>query len=130
MYGPGLKRLFPEKIYPEQPTSKQLGRLEMEARQKYLALNDPKYFEKIKAITDQRPEFKDWQYQGSFAGKESKYKVEDQTYYFAFITMGSGVPIVSAECFRVDNNNVVNEIPQKDISTDTYISDFDPINCG
>jgi hypothetical protein len=45
-----------------------------------------------------------------FAGGKLSHIIENNNYYIAFITYGSGVPIVDAKCFKVDSNNLVTEI--------------------
>jgi hypothetical protein len=54
------------------------------------------------AIEKEYSEFADFENQKSFAGKEVKYEIINNDYYFAYMVLGSGLPIAQATCFRVD----------------------------
>ena len=45
-----------------------------------------------------------------FAGGTISSLNDKGNYYIAFITYGSGVPIVDAKCFKIDTDNVLSEI--------------------
>ena len=64
---------------------------------------DPKSVNIMREMIEQiYPEFADFENQPSFAGQSVKVLLEDGEYYFAYLTHGSGIPIVKATCFRVD----------------------------
>ncbi len=76
------------------------------------------------------PEFADFENQSSFAGQSVKVVLEDGEYYFAYLTHGSGIPIIKATCFRVDWQTAykIGEFPNPYDSFRGY-SDLDPQNC-
>ena len=77
------------------------------------------------------PEFKDFENQESFAGQSVKSEADDGDYYFAYIVLGSGLPIAGATCFRVDRAGRVFEIGVFPDPVDSYAGyrDVDPRNC-
>jgi hypothetical protein len=83
------------------------------------------------AIESAYPEFKDFENQGSFAGQSVKSEIDEVDYYFAYIVLGSGLPIVEATCFRVDRAGRVFEIGVFPDPVDSYAGyrDVDPRNC-
>lgn len=76
------------------------------------------------------PEFADFENQPSFAGQSVKVVLEDGEYYFAYLTLGSGLPIIKATCFRVDWQTAykIGEFPNP---YDSYLGypDLDPQTC-
>lgn len=64
---------------------------------------DPKSVKIMREMIEQTyPEFADFENQPSFAGQSVKVLLEDGEYYFAYLTHGSGIPIIRATCFRGD----------------------------
>ncbi len=57
---------------------------------------------KEQAISEEYPEFDNFEDQSSFAGQSIKIEKVGDDHYFAYIVLGSGVPIVKATCFKVD----------------------------
>lgn len=51
-------------------------------------------------------------------------------WYLAFITEGSGLPIIGAECFYVGDNRTVQEIPAGNRSYNTQPDQFSPRTCS
>ncbi len=78
------------------------------------------------------PEFKDFENQGSFAGKSVKTLKDGNDLYVAYMVLGSGVPIVQATCFRVDWMRRVYRVGEFPIGIDSYAGyrDIDPKNCN
>lgn len=76
------------------------------------------------------PELVDFENQPSFAGQSVKVVIEDGEYYFAYLTHGSGIPIIKATCFRVDWQTAykIGEFPNP---YDSYLGypDLDPQSC-
>lgn len=86
----------------------------------------------LQAIESQFPNFKNFESQKSFAGTSIKKIQEGADSYFAFETLGSGVPIATATCFRVDKMNrvyKVGEFPQPIDQVAGY-ADIDPKTCN
>jgi hypothetical protein len=83
------------------------------------------------AIETAYPEFKDFENQKSFAGQSVKTEVDDGDYYFAYMVLGSGLPIVQATCFRVDRVGRVFETGVFPDPVDSYAGyrDVNPRNC-
>ena len=83
------------------------------------------------AIEAAYPAFKDWESQKSFAGKSVKIEVDEGDYYFAYIVLGSGLPIAEATCFRVDRVGRVFEIGVFPDPVDSYAGyrDINTRNC-
>jgi hypothetical protein len=77
------------------------------------------------------PEFKDFENQKSFAGQSVKTEVDDGDYYFAYMVLGSGLPIAQATCFRVDRVGRVFETGVFPDPVDSYAGyrDINPRNC-
>lgn len=87
--------------------------------------------EKLKLVEEAYLDYKDWEEQESFAGKTLTWKNQDDDYYFAYITNGSGVYIIKAECFKVDKDNqvsVIGEFPGENEST-IDVKNIDPVTC-
>jgi hypothetical protein len=83
------------------------------------------------AIESAYPEFKDFENQESFAGQSVKSEADDGDYYFAYIVLGSGLPIAEATCFRVDRVGRVFEMGVFPDPVDSYAGyrDLNPRNC-
>jgi hypothetical protein len=83
------------------------------------------------AIETAYPEFKDFENQKSFAGQSVKSEVDDGDYYFAYMVLGSGLPIAQATCFRVDRLGRVFEVGLFPDPLDSYAGyrDVNPRNC-
>jgi hypothetical protein len=83
------------------------------------------------AIESAYPEFKDFENQESSAGQSVKSEADDGDYYFAYIVLGSGLPIAEATCFRVDQGGRVFMIGVFPDPVDSYVGyrDVDPRNC-
>jgi hypothetical protein len=83
------------------------------------------------AIETAYPEFKDFEHQKSFAGQSVKVEVDDGDYYFAYMVLGSGLPIAQATCFRVDRVGGVFEVGVFPDPVDSYAGyrDVNPKNC-
>ena len=83
------------------------------------------------AIESAYPEFKDFENQESFAGQSVKSEIDEADYYFAYIVLGSGLPIVEATCLRVDRAGRVFKIGVFPDPVDSYAGyrDVDPRNC-
>ena len=77
------------------------------------------------------PQFKDFENQKSFAGQSVKVEVDDGDYYFAYMVLGSGLPIAQATCFRVDRVGRVFEVGVFPDPVDSYAGyrDVNPRNC-
>jgi hypothetical protein len=67
-------------------------------------------FSKRGLIETAYPEFKNYEFQDSFAGKVTMYEQVGEDYYMAYVENGSGVPIVAATCFKVDADLKVTKI--------------------
>jgi hypothetical protein len=82
-------------------------------------------------IESEYPKFKDFENQKSFAGQSVKSEVDDSDYYFAYIVLGSGLPIAEATCFRVDRAGRVFEVGIFPDPLDSYAGyrDVNPRNC-
>ena len=83
------------------------------------------------AIESAYPEFKDFQNQESFAGQSVKSEVDDADYYFAYLVLGSGLPVAEATCFRVDRAGRVFKVGLFPDPVDSYAGyrDVNPRNC-
>jgi hypothetical protein len=83
------------------------------------------------AIETAYPQFKDFENQKSFAGQSVKSEVDDGDYYFAYMVLGSGLPIAQATCFRVDRVGRVFEVGLFPDPVDSYAGyrDINPRNC-
>ena len=83
------------------------------------------------AIESAYPEFKDFEDQKSFAGQSVKSEVDDGDYYFAYLVLGSGLPIAEATCFRVDRAGRVFKVGVFPDPVDSYAGyrDVNPRNC-
>ena len=92
---------------------------------------DPKTVKIMREMIEQSyPEFADFENQPSFAGQSVKVVLEDGEYYFAYLTHGSGIPIIKAACFRVDWQTAykLGEFPNP---LDSYLGyqEVDPKTC-
>ncbi|MFH1367205.1 MAG: hypothetical protein ABIH38_04455 [Patescibacteria group bacterium] len=78
------------------------------------------------------PEFKDFENQKSFAGQSVNFLIEGDDHYFAYLVLGSGVPVVKATCFRVDHLMRVYKIGEFPDPLDSYAGyrDVNPKNCA
>jgi hypothetical protein len=83
------------------------------------------------AIEDAYPEFRGFENQESFAGQSVGIEVDDGDYYFAYMVLGSGVPIAQATCFRVDRVGRVFEVGVFPDPADSYAGyrDLNARNC-
>lgn len=83
------------------------------------------------AIESAYPEFKDFENQESFAGQSVKSEIDDGDYYFAYIVLGSGLPVAQATCFRVDRAGRVFKVGVFPDPVDSYAGyrDVNPRNC-
>ena len=78
------------------------------------------------------PKFKDFESQASFAGTRVKAVIDGNDYYFAYITLGSGVPVVAATCFKVDSEYklyYIGDLTDSSIAGDENYNDVDPVEC-
>ncbi len=85
---------------------------------------------RLQALEDKNSEFDNWEKQTSFAGNKTIWEVSGTDTYFAFETLGSGLPIAHAKCFKVDKNNAISEVgefPKE--GTTTVFEDIDPKTC-
>ena len=84
------------------------------------------------AIETAYPQFKDFENQESFAGQSVKVEVDDGDYYFAYMVLGSGLPIAQATCFRVDRVGRVFEVGVFPDPVDSYAGyqDVNPRTCS
>jgi hypothetical protein len=128
LYDPTLKQIFPYEVYAYgHPSNEIIQELEAQTKHKYLSKLDPDLFGKLDILTNKYVEYLDWELQPSFAGKTFTFKVQNGSYYFAFITNGSGVGVVSAKCFEVKNDNKIDEIINSNITINSR--SVDPITC-
>ncbi|MFA5259057.1 MAG: hypothetical protein WC402_03190 [Candidatus Pacearchaeota archaeon] len=83
------------------------------------------------AIEKQYPELKDFEIQDSFAGTKIKTDIIEGERYYVYLTLGSGVPIAKATCFRVDSDFKVYRVGEFPNSLDSYIgyTDVNPLDC-
>lgn len=83
------------------------------------------------AIESAYPEFKRFEDQKSFAGQKIKSTEDEFDRYYAYMVLGSGVPIAAATCFRVDRLGQVFKIGIFPDPLDSYVGyrDIDPRNC-
>jgi hypothetical protein len=77
------------------------------------------------------PEFKDFENQKSFAGQKVKFVKDESDICYAYMVLGSGVPIAKATCFRVDQAGRVYKVAEFPDPSDSYVgySDIDPCTC-
>lgn len=83
------------------------------------------------AVEKEFPDFADFENQQSFAGKAVKFEIIGNDYYFAYMVLGSGLPIAQATCFRVDRLGrayLIGEFPDP---LDSYAGyrDINATNC-
>ena len=83
------------------------------------------------AIESAYPEFKDFENQNSFAGQSVKSEADGDDRYFAYIVLGSGLPVAEATCFRVDRAGRVFKVGVFPDPVDSYAGyrDVNPRNC-
>ncbi len=77
--------------------------------------------------------FKNFETRESFAGTRVKTVIDGSDYYFAYITLGSGVPIVAATCFRVDADYklyFIGELNDSGVNGGVIYNDVDPVECA
>lgn len=88
-----------------------------------------RYYSGTTAIESMYPEFKN---PDCFASCSYKYDKNGGDYYFAYIVHGSGVPIVNATCFKVDDNSVVTKVGEFPNPSDSYYGyqDVNPKDCS
>jgi hypothetical protein len=77
------------------------------------------------------PELKDFESQKSFAGQSVNFLIDGDDHYFAYLVLGSGVPVAKATCFRVDHLMRVYKIGEFPDPLDSYAGyrDVNPKNC-
>jgi hypothetical protein len=82
-------------------------------------------------LENQYPEFKNFENQTSFAGKKVKMEIYEGDRYYAYMVLGSGLPIAEATCFRVDSIGRVFKIGLFPDPASSYIgyTDINPKNC-
>jgi uncharacterized membrane protein len=80
-------------------------------------------------IESKYPEFKDFEKQSSFAGKEVITKMSGTILYFAYVVNGSGVRYADATCFSVDENFNIREIGKLNPNSSTNKSIINPVTC-
>lgn len=85
-----------------------------------------------KILETEYPEFKDFKNQESFAGKKVKFQIYKNDRYYTYMTLGSGIPIAEANCFRVDRTGRVFKTGIFPDMLDSYIgyNDIDPRDCS
>lgn len=83
------------------------------------------------AIESAYPEFKSFEDQKSFAGQKIKSTEDEFDRYYAYMVLGSGVPIAAATCFRADHLGRIFKIGIFPDPLDSYAGyrDIDPRNC-
>lgn len=86
---------------------------------------------KQSAIALTYPAFKDFTASQGFAGREVRLIERGTDHYFAYLTLGSGVPVAQATCFRVDRLLRVFRIGEFPDPLDQVAgyTDVDPENC-
>jgi hypothetical protein len=89
-------------------------------------ISDARFVFSRRLIEEKFPEYKEWETQPAFAGKSISWKVASGNIYVAYITNGSGLPVVAAKCFYIDQASEVKEGPEFKQSTGM---NFDPITC-
>lgn len=72
------------------------------------------------AVEAAYPEFKNFEFQESFAGKVTMQEEVGSDFYIAYVENGSGLPIVKATCFRVDKDFKVTQIGTFPDPVDSY----------
>lgn len=78
-------------------------------------------------IVQEYPEYTDFDKQTGFAGTRIIYQRKFFDQYIGFIVNGSGLPIVAADCFKIDMNN---NITKKSLQHGEVVSDtVDLIDC-
>jgi len=78
-------------------------------------------------IVEKYPEYKDFDKKSSFAGTAIYYRKVGSNRYLGYVVNGSGLPIVSGRCFKVDKNN---NVTYKDLDKSEFTGDgVDLINC-
>jgi hypothetical protein len=85
----------------------------------------------IREIESFYPEFEDFENQASMAGNSIVIEKRVADYYAMYITQGSGLPIASATCFRVDETHKVYKVGEFPNPADSYYgySKLDPLTC-
>jgi hypothetical protein len=83
------------------------------------------------AIEKAFPEFRDFESGPSLAGHSVVTEADEGDYYFAYLVLGSGVPIAQATCFRVDRVGRVFETGVFPDPVDSFAGyrHVDPRNC-
>lgn len=83
------------------------------------------------AIIKAYPDLKDFEQTNGFAGHEVRVMSDDSDHYFAYLTLGSGLPVAVATCYRVDRSMRVFQVGVFPDPVDSYAGyrDVDPRNC-
>ena len=84
------------------------------------------------AVEKEYPELRDFENQVSTAGTSVSAISKGKDFYLAYIWHGSGVPIISAQCFRVDGTLRVYKVGEYPDLTDSYapvVFKLDPTTC-
>ena len=86
---------------------------------------------KKSALLNAHPELVGFEQSNSMAGREVRIAQQGSDHYFAYLTLGSGVPIAQATCYRVDHAMrvfTVGIFPDPLDQVSGY-SDIDPVTC-
>lgn len=83
------------------------------------------------AIVKAYPDLKDFEQTDGFAGHEVRVVGDNSDHYFAYLILGSGVPIAEANCYRVDRAMRVFQVGVFPDPVDSYAGyrDVNPRNC-
>jgi hypothetical protein len=127
LYQSSWQALFPPAFRRPQPDSAQMAALEFETRWKFLAELDPSLRARLQVFTQLYPQYNDWGLDPGFAGKSLAFKTQADSYYFAFITHGSGVGVVQADCFELRADGSSRAMPVKNLTFNTR--GIDPLTC-
>ena len=81
-------------------------------------------------IEDIYTEFKEWEFQQSFAGKTVQVMNKGDDTYYMYITNGSGIRIIQAVCFKTNSNNEVSQVGiYKTDGNKNYELELNPETC-
>lgn len=81
----------------------------------------------IKFVQDKYPDYKDYP-SNSLPPKSIKSAFFDTKWYLAFVQEGSGLPILSANCFTIDKHGII-DMNGKFEANGKVISHIDPKSC-
>lgn len=129
LYAETLKQIFPSEIYKiGEASNEEITELEYQVKQKFLQKLDSGLQGKLDILTASYSEYENWELQPSFAGKSFAFKVQDENYYFAFMTNGSGIAVVDAECFELTKENMIIE-SKSNSNFNSETRTVDPVTC-